>query len=56
MTVICRECNQKMEYREKYGSKNKGIYRCLSCGNIVFEDTMEKKAGKTIIIVHNKKT
>lgn len=50
MTVICKECNEEMEFREKYGGKNKKVYRCLSCGNLVFEDTMEKKVGKTIII------
>lgn len=51
MTVICKECNEVMEYREKYGRKNKRVYVCNVCGNIVFQDTMWNKAGKTIIIV-----
>ena len=53
MSVICKECEKEMEFREKYGSKNKGVYKCLFCGNLVFEDTMEKKVGETIIIVPN---
>jgi hypothetical protein len=56
MTVICKECNKEMEYREKYGGKNKKVYRCLSCGNLVFQDTMEKKVGETILIVPNEET
>jgi hypothetical protein len=51
MMVICKECKSEMEYKEKYGSKNEGIYNCPDCGNFVYKDTMEKKAGKTIILV-----
>ena len=53
MSVICKECGTEMEFREKYGSKNQRVYKCLFCGNLVFEDTMEKKVGETIIIVPN---
>jgi peptide methionine sulfoxide reductase MsrB len=56
MVVICKECGTEMEYKKKYGSKNEGVYKCKECGNFVYEDTMEKKAGKTIVLVTDEET
>ena len=53
MTIICKECEKEMEFREKYGSKNKGVYKCKTCGNFVYEDSMEKWVGKKIVIFPN---